>query len=406
LLISHISDIHLGYAQFNLQEREEDLYELFEESIDKSIQEHVEAIIFAGDIFHNPKPNGSAIIKLAHELKKLKEKSIPVYFILGEHDISRINDVPVPFLFHNLGLAKRLRPDTPIKMKDLLIYGFNKQRRSNIDNGLLKPFKELEKIIQSDENKRLKKILVLHQGLSDFNRFAGEIFANDLPIGFNYYAMGHYHDHIQKNFPELDNSLVAYPGSLDLGHNESISEVEKGFLLVDLSAIPENVTSDWIRIEKRRPQLSQSIDYDELDNHLDYLLNLSRSYQKKPVIELNIKGQDIPHKILYGKLSKLNDHFLYYTWNLLDKEPISGYSYDFSQDFEIDKELSKLISECLKSESLTNLSLDLIQMINSEEHQDNTNANKNKIKQIANFVLQYYENNKKNYQKKNIGNLI
>ena len=406
MLISHISDIHLGYAQFNLQEREEDLYELFEESIDKSIQEHVEAIIIAGDIFHNPKPNGSAIIKLAHELKKLKEKSIPVYFILGEHDISRINDVPVPFLFHNLGLAKRLRPDTPIKMKDLLIYGFNKQRRSNIDNGLLKPFKELEKIIQSDENKRLKKILVLHQGLSDFNRFAGEIFANDLPVGFNYYAMGHYHDHIQKNFPELDNSLVAYPGSLDLGHNESISEVEKGFLLVDLSTNPENVTSQWIRIEKRRPQLSQSIDYDELDNHLDYLLNLSKSYQKKPIIELNIKGQDIPHKILYGKLSKLNDHFLYYTWNLLDKEPISGYSYDFSQDFEIDKELSKLISECLKSESLTNLSLDLMQMINSEEHQDNTNANKNKIKQIANFVWQYYENNKKNYQKKNIGNLI
>ena len=406
MLISHISDIHLGYAQFNLQEREEDLYELFEESIDKSIQEHVEAIIFAGDIFHNPKPNGSAIIKLAHELKKLKEKSIHVYFILGEHDISRINDVPVPFLFHNLGLAKRLRPDTPIKMKDLLIYGFNKQRRSNIDNGLLKPFKELEKIIQSDENKRLKKILVLHQGLSDFNRFAGEIFANNLPVGFNYYAMGHYHDHIQKNFPELDNSLVAYPGSLDLGHNESISEVEKGFLLVDLSTSPENVTSQWIRIEKRRPQLSQSIDYDELDNHLDYLLNLSRSYQKKPIIELNIKGQDIPHKILYGKLSKLNDHFLYYTWNLLDKEPISGYSYDFSQDFEIDKELSKLISECLKSESLTNLSLDLMQMINSEEHQDNTNANKNKIKQIANFVWQYYENNKKNYQKKDIGNLI
>jgi DNA repair exonuclease SbcCD nuclease subunit len=398
--------MHLGYAQFNLQEREEDLYELFEESIDKSIHEHVEAIIFAGDIFHNPKPNGSAIIKLARELKKLREKSIPVYFILGEHDISRINDVPVPFLFHNLGLAKRLRPDTPIKIKDLLIYGFNKQRRSNIENGLLKPFKELEKIIQSDENKRLKKILVIHQGLSDFNRFAGEIYANDLPVGFNYYAMGHYHDHIQKNFPELDNSLVAYPGSLDLGHNEPISEVEKGFLLVDLSTSPENVTSQWIRIEKRRPQLSKLIDYNEIDTYLDYLLSLSESYQKKPVIELNIKGQNIPHKILYGKLSKLNDHFLYYTWNVLDKEAISGYSYDFSQSFEIDKELLKLISESLKSESLTNLSLDLMQMINDEESQDNTNANKNKIKNISNFVWQYYENNKKNYQEKNIGNLI
>ena len=61
MLISHISDLHLGYAQFNLQEREEDLYEVFEESVDKSIQEHAEAVILAGDIFHNPKPTGSAV---------------------------------------------------------------------------------------------------------------------------------------------------------------------------------------------------------------------------------------------------------------------------------------------------------------------------------------------------------
>ena len=77
MLISHISDIHLGYTQFNLQEREEDLYEVFEESIEKSINEHVKAVILAGDIFHNPKPNGASIVRLARELKKLKEK-IPV----------------------------------------------------------------------------------------------------------------------------------------------------------------------------------------------------------------------------------------------------------------------------------------------------------------------------------------
>jgi DNA repair exonuclease SbcCD nuclease subunit len=70
LLVSHISDIHLGYAQFNLQEREEDLYEVFDEAIDKSISEHVKAVIFAGDIFHNPKPNGAAILRLARQLKK------------------------------------------------------------------------------------------------------------------------------------------------------------------------------------------------------------------------------------------------------------------------------------------------------------------------------------------------
>ncbi len=400
MLISHISDIHLGYAQFNLQEREEDLYEVFEESIDKSIHEHVEAIILAGDIFHNPKPNGAAIIKLARELKKLKEKSIPVYFILGEHDISRTSDVPLPFLFHNLGLAIRLKPDSPAQVKDLLIYGFNKERRSNIDNGLLNPFKKLEKIIKTEGNKKVKKILVLHQGLGDFNKFAGEIFARDLPLGFDYYAMGHYHDHIQKNFSELENSLVAYPGSLDLGHNEPISDVEKGFLMVDLSNSSENVTTQWIKIEKRRLQISHSLDYEDLNQYLQYILDLSRKYQKKPILDLKLKGGEIDPKILSGELSILNDHFLYYTWNMFDQKSLSGFSYDYANDFNIDKELSKLVLNTLQSENLTNLSLDLIQMINNEKLPNDSGINKNKSKKIAEYLWKYYENNIKNYQNK------
>ena len=401
MLISHISDIHLGYAQFNLQEREEDLYAAFEESVDKSIHEHVEAIILAGDVFHNPKPNGASVIRLARELKKLKEKSIPVYFILGEHDISRTNDVPLLFLFHNLGLAKRLKPDSPAQIKDLLIYGFNKERRSNVDNGLIKPFKKLEKMVKNDKDKRVKKILVLHQGLADFNKFAGEIFASDLPLGFDYYAMGHYHDHMQKNFPELENHLVAYPGSLDLGHNEPISDVEKGFLMVDVSNSPENVTTQWIKIEKRRLQISHSIDYGELDRHLKYLLDLSMNCQKKPILDLKVKGAKIDPKVLSGELSKLNDHFLYYAWNTFDEEPVSGNSYDYANDFKVDKELSKLVLNTLKSESLTNLSLDLVQMINDEEElTDNTNIDKGKSKKIVDYLWKYYENNKKNYQEK------
>lgn len=409
MLISHISDIHLGYAQFNLQEREEDLYEVFEESVDKSIQEHVEAIILAGDIFHNPKPNGAAIIKLARELKKLKEKSIPVYFILGEHDISRTNDVPIPFLFHNLGLAKRLKPDSPAQIKDLLIYGFNKQRRTNIDNGLIAPFKKLEKTIKSDEDlksiegKRLKKVLVLHQGLGDFNKFAGEIYARDLPLGFNYYAMGHYHDHIQKNFPEIDNRLVAYPGSLDLGHNEPISTVEKGFLVVDISNTHGDVTTQWIKIEKRRLQINHSLDYEDLSEYIKYLLDLSIKCQKKPVLDLKLKGTKIDPKILSGELSVLNDYFLYYIWNVFDKETPSGYSYDFSNDFNIDEELSKIVLNTLKSENLTNLSLDLIQMINNGEIRDDNDVNKNKSKKIVDYLWKYYENNKSKYQVKGEG---
>lgn len=405
MLISHISDIHLGYAQFNLQEREEDLYEVFGEAVEKSISEHVKAIILAGDIFHNPKPNGAAIIRLARELKKLKEKSIPVFFVLGEHDISRSNDVPLPYLFHNLGLARRLKPDSPVQIDNLLIYGFNKERRSNIDNGLISPFRKLESIMKNDiqkhtvQNHQLKKILVLHQGLYDFNKFAGEIFSNDLPVGFDYYAMGHYHDHIEKRFPTLNEGLVAYPGSIDLGHNEAISDVEKGFLLVDLSEVSANVNTHWIKLEKRRPQFEYPIEYPDLGDKLSSIVQESTQYSKKPIIDLKISGAGIDPKVLSRQLLQLEASFLYYNWSILDKDSDTGFSYDNTGDFDMDKEMSSLILKSLHSEPLTHLSLDLINMFHDPDNShDTTNIDKDKNNQIANYVWRFFENNKSTYQ--------
>jgi exonuclease SbcD len=405
LLISHISDIHLGYAQFNLQEREEDLYEVFGEAIEKSINEHVKAIILAGDIFHNPKPNGAAIIKLARELKKLKEKSVPVFFVLGEHDISRSNDVPLPYLFHNLGLAKRLKPDSPVQIENILIYGFNKERRSNIDNGMIRPFRKLESILKNDvqkqniQNRSLKKILVLHQGLYDFNKFAGEIFSTDLPIGFDYYAMGHYHDHIEKRFPTLNEGLVAYPGSVDLGHNEAISDVEKGFLIVDLSEASTNINTHWIKLEKRRHQFEYQIEYPDLAGKLRNIIQESAQYSKKPVINLKISGADIDPKVLSRQLLQLDTSFLYYNWNILGEDPTGGFSYDNAREFDMDKELSSLILKSLRSEPLSHLSLDLINMFHGDDNShDNKNIDRDKNNQIANYLWKFFENNKSGYQ--------
>ncbi len=402
----------MGYAQFNLQEREEDLYEVFGEAIEKSISEHVKAIILAGDIFHNPKPNGAAIIRLARELKKLKEKSIPVFFVLGEHDISRSNDVPLPYLFHNLGLARRLKPESPVQIENLLIYGFNKERRSNIDNGLIRPFRKLESTMKNDiqkhsvQNHWLKKILVLHQGLYDFNKFAGEIFSNDLPVGFDYYAMGHYHDHIEKRFPTLNEGMVAYPGSIDLGHNEAISDVEKGFLLVDLSEVSANVNTHWIKLEKRRHQFEYQIEYPELDTKLGNIVQESTQYSKKPVIDLKIGGADIDPKILSRQLLQLGASFLYYNWSILDEDSATGFSYDRSGDFDMDKEMSSLILKSLHSEPLTHLSLDLINMFhNSDDPNDNNKFDKGKNNQIANYVWKFFENNKSTYQNLNESNI-
>ena len=58
MLFSHISDTHLGLVQYGSNEREQDVYDVFNQAIDKSIEDNVDFVIFAGDIFHVPNPNG------------------------------------------------------------------------------------------------------------------------------------------------------------------------------------------------------------------------------------------------------------------------------------------------------------------------------------------------------------
>ena len=74
MLIAHISDLHLGYSQFNLEEREEDIYDAFDQAINISIKEGVKLVILSGDLFHMPKPQGEAIVRFGDALKRLKEK--------------------------------------------------------------------------------------------------------------------------------------------------------------------------------------------------------------------------------------------------------------------------------------------------------------------------------------------
>ena len=61
---AHISDTHLGFSQFGTGERAKDVYNAFLQAIDISIKEKVEFVVFAGDIFHTPTPDGTAIINI------------------------------------------------------------------------------------------------------------------------------------------------------------------------------------------------------------------------------------------------------------------------------------------------------------------------------------------------------
>ena len=348
MLFSHISDTHLGLVQYGSNEREEDVYDVFNQAIDKSIEDNVDFVIFAGDIFHVPTPNGSAIVQMGNALKRLKENNIDSFFILGEHDISRIRTTPIPYIYHNLGFSKYIGNGTPIEYKGIMLAGLDKIRKTEMSQ-YEEVFSNLDKSVEKFSG---HKILVLHQGITEFNKFAGELQSTDLPKNFTYYAMGHLHDKDVKQFNHLKGPIV-YPGSIELTTSEGIKDIKKGFFEVDISgneAIPK-----WVELDTR-PQFSFKVEYKELTKAIDEITEKISSLAKKPVIEVKIQGEDIEIDHIQAQIARLSSSTIRCFWKIETKQ-ISDSSVFLDRPNEIEDEIFKLSIKALDSEQDANFAI-------------------------------------------------
>ncbi len=380
MLFSHISDIHLGLVQYNSEERELDIYDAFHQAIDISIKDHVDFVIFAGDIFHIPTPSGTAIIHMANALKLLKQNNIDSFFILGEHDISRIRGTPVPYVFHNLEFSKYIGQGEPVYYKDLLLVGFDKIRRNEMDS-FEKRFEEIDDIAKKHQGHR---ILVMHQGINEINKFAGELNSTDLPKNFTYYAMGHLHDHVVKNFNHLGGP-VAYPGSIELTTSEGIKETKKGFYQVDISST--EAKPSWIELNTR-PQFSIKTTSTDISKTIDEIFEKIKSNPKKPIVELKIESENVEQEIIQAQISRLIPHTLHCSWKLVQKQD-SDSSVLSDRPARIDEELFKLAVNSLKSEKLASFAVkDLLPILSASQ-----------IEQANQLIIENFERFKKEKQK-------
>ena len=371
MLFSHISDTHLGLQQYGLDEREQDVYDSFNQAIDISIKDHVDFVIFAGDLFHTPNPSGTAILQMANALKRLKENSIDSFFILGEHDISRMRATPVPYVYHNLEFSKYVGRGKPVYHKDVMIVGFDKIRKSELAS-FEEKFREIDVLAKQHNG---HKILVLHQGITEVNQFAAELNSADLPKSFTYYAMGHLHDKSVKQFDQLGGSL-AYPGSTEMTTSEGIKETEKGFFEVDISS--KEAKPNWIKLDTR-PQFSTKIESKNLDTSISKVLEKISTFDKKPVVEIKIIGKDIERDIVQTKISQIIPQTLHCSWKMLQNEDVS--SVLLNRPARIDEELFKLAVNALKSEKLANFAVnDLLPLLSS-----------NQLDQATQLVIENFE---------------
>ena len=371
MIFSHISDTHLGLQQYGLEEREQDIYDSFNQAIDISIKDKVDFVIFAGDIFHIPNPSGKAILQMANALKRLKQNSIESFFILGEHDISRIRATHVSYVYHNLEFSKYVGRGEPVYHKDVMIAGFDKIRKNEITT-FEEKFRKLDSLAKQHSG---HKILVLHQGITELNQFAGELNASDLPKNFTYYAMGHLHDKLVKDFDHLGGPL-AYPGSTEMTTSEGIKETEKGFFEVDISSNEAKPT--WIKLDTR-PQFSSKIDFEELDNSMTEIVEKIGTFEKKPIIEIKIHGKTTERDVVEAKVLQIIPKTLHCSWKISQTD--DGTSVLLDRPTRIDEELFKLAVNALKSEKLAGFAVnDLLPLLST-----------NQLEQATELVIENFE---------------
>ena len=376
MLFSHISDTHLGLVQYGSEEREQDVYDVFNQSIDTSIKDHVDFVIFAGDIFHVPNPNGTAIIQMANGLKRLKQNNIDSFFILGEHDISRIRTTPIPYVYHNLEFSKYIGQGKPIEYKGVMLAGFDKIRKAEISQ-----YEEKFTVIDNSvKDHSGHKILVLHQGITEFNKFAGELQSTDLPKNFTYYAMGHLHDKDVKQFNHLSGP-VAYPGSIELTTSEGIKDAKKGFFEVDISG--KEAIPNWIELDAR-PQISFKTEYQDLAKTIGEISEKIVTEGKKPIVEIKIQGENIETDHIQAQIARLNSLVLRCFWRISTKQ-VSDSSVFLDRPNVIDDEMYRLSIDALGSEQSAKFAIkELLPILAAGE-----------IKEASQLVFENFEKFKK-----------
>lgn len=83
--ILHISDAHLGRAQYQLQAREEDYYRALEDAV--RLGRGADAVLITGDLFDSRRPPVRSVVRF---VEAVREIGVPIYVVGGNHDFSYV----------------------------------------------------------------------------------------------------------------------------------------------------------------------------------------------------------------------------------------------------------------------------------------------------------------------------
>ncbi len=88
----HFADCHLGYRQYNSVERANDFARAFFAVIDVAIQEKVDFVVLAGDLFQKRAIDALTLNQAVKGLERLRDKGIPCIAVEGNHELAYFSE--------------------------------------------------------------------------------------------------------------------------------------------------------------------------------------------------------------------------------------------------------------------------------------------------------------------------
>jgi len=190
----HTADLHLDSPLKSLARRDAALAdqvsnasrEALKRTIDLCLEEHVHALLIAGDIYDSHNPSVSSVGHFLRELNRLKDSGTRVYLIRGNHDqhskLSTVRDLPD----HVVEFVGNKKLDI-LEEFEVAIHGVS-FKEEHAENNALRSFKA-----PSEKHRNIAMLHTSLGGSEGHDVYAPCSIADLDSAGFNYWALGHIH---------------------------------------------------------------------------------------------------------------------------------------------------------------------------------------------------------------------
>ena len=286
--VIHTGDTHIGYRQYHSAERRRDFLDAFDNVIDDAIEQEVDGVIHAGDLFHDTSPAIPDLMSTIEILKRLAAADIPFLGIVGNHEATR--DRQWLDLFADLDLAHRL-DENGVRIGDTTIYGLDyvpPSRRSALEYDF-----ELAETTHS--------VLVAH-GL--FEPFAHADWDTDhvltsATVDFDALLLGDNHAWGQER---VNDTWVTYCGST--ARTSAAEREDRGYNIVTLEEGSVSITRRRIESARQWEFVDVTLHGDEGTEHVVEAGRSRHIEDAVVIVRVSGDGTDISPAVIEERLSE------------------------------------------------------------------------------------------------------